>query len=208
MAAPRPEAKRACFWVGPRDGGSVTLFGKEANFRSAGEAVQCGFGMLPEDRKNDGLLLRQSIRINTTLASMRRSSKSGFIRHKNEKERVKELLASLQAKYHSTEDTADSLSGGNQQKIALAKWIMVGCRVRVFDVPTRGVDGGAKTEIYRFIIEMAENGVAVIFISSEMTEIIGMCDRVLVMRQGRVAGEVHHPDITEENLIKLSMGVE
>jgi ribose transport system ATP-binding protein len=208
VGAGRSEAMRAVFGIGPRDSGSVTFFGEPANFRNPKDAVRVGFGMLPEDRKNDSLLLRQSIRVNTTLASMRGISRRGFIRHRDERRRVEELLASLQTKYHSTEDRADSLSGGNQQKIALAKWIMVGCRCMVFDEPTRGVDVGAKVEIYRIINKMAENGVGVIFISSEMTEIIGMCDRVAVMRHGRVAGELSKADITENNLIKLSMGVE
>ncbi len=207
VGAGRSETMRAIFGVDKKESGEITLFGENADFKSAKEAVERGLGMLPEDRKNDGLLLRQSIRVNATLAATKKVSRRGFINHGSERAMVREVLASLQAKYGDTEDAADSLSGGNQQKIALAK-LMVGSRCMVFDEPTRGVDVGAKTEIYRIINEMAGQGVGIVFISSEMTEIIGMCDRALVMRNGEIAGELNKPDITETNLIKLSMGVE
>ncbi len=145
--------------------------------------------------------------MNTTLACLNKITKLGFINHKSEKEFVKETLASIQTKYNSTEDNANSLSGGNQQKIALAKWIAADCKCIVFDEPTRGVDVGAKTEIYKVINNLAENGVAVIIISSEMPEIIGMCDRVLVMRNGKISGEVRKEELTENALIKFAMGV-
>ncbi len=135
-------------------------------------------------------------------------SNKGVINHKKEKEFAKELLASVMTKYGDTEDNADSLSGGNQQKVALAKWVAADCKCIVFDEPTRGVDVGAKVEIYRIINELAEKGVGIIMISSEMPEIIGMCDRAIVMRQGKVTGEFTKEDINENNLIKAAMGVE
>lgn len=150
----------------------------------------------------------QSIRINSTLAVLNKKiSKAGFIPHRQEKNFVRELLESISTKYGSTEDKVNSLSGGNQQKVSLAKWIAVDCRCIVLDEPTRGVDVGAKVEIYELITQIAEQGVAVIMISSEMPEIIGLCDRVVVMRQGKVTGEFSKEDITENNLIKAAMEV-
>jgi len=203
----RTEAMRAIFGADKRKSGTVIYFGEEVNFKNPKEAINKGFGLLPEDRKKQGLLLEQSIRMNTTLASMFKIKKLGVINHKKEKEYVKELLASIATKYGSVEDNVNSLSGGNQQKIALAKWLSADCKCLVFDEPTRGVDVGAKTEIYKIINELASEGVGVIVISSEMSEIIGMCDRAIVMRQGAIAGEVDKSELTENNLIKLAMGV-
>lgn len=203
----RTEAMRAIFGADKKNSGKVIFFGEEVNFKDPKEAIQHGFGLLPEDRKKQGLLLEQSIRMNTTLASMFKIKKAGIINHKKEKDYVKDLLASIATKYGSMEDNANSLSGGNQQKIALAKWLSADCKCVVFDEPTRGVDVGAKTEIYKIINKLAEQGVGVIVISSEMAEIIGVCDRAIVMRQGTVAGEVSKSELTENNLIKLAMGV-
>jgi len=203
----RTEAMRTIFGADKRDSGKVVFLGKEVNFKDPKEAIQHGFGLLPEDRKKQGLLLEQSIRMNTTLASMFKIKKAGIINHRKEKNYVKDLLASISTKYGSMEDHANSLSGGNQQKIALAKWLSADCKCLVFDEPTRGVDVGAKTEIYKIINKLAEDGVGVIVISSEMSEIIGLCDRAIVMRQGSIAGEVGKSELSENNLIKLAMGV-
>ena len=203
----RTEAMRTIFGADKRKSGKVYYFGEEVNFKDPKEAINKGFGLLPEDRKKQGLLLEQSIRMNATMASMFKIKKFGVINHKKEKDYVKELLASIATKYGSVEDNANSLSGGNQQKIALAKWLSADCKCLVFDEPTRGVDVGAKTEIYNIINQLAKEGVGVIIISSEMSEIIGMCDRAIVMRQGIVAGEVDKSELTENNLIKLAMGV-
>ena len=198
---------RAIFGADKKESGKVYYFGKEVNWKSPGEAIKAKFGYLPEDRKKQGLLLEQSIRMNTTLACLNKVAKSGIINHSAEKKFVKETLASIQTKYGNTEDNANSLSGGNQQKVALAKWVAADCKCIVFDEPTRGVDVGAKTEIYKVMNTLAEQGVAVIMISSEMPEIIGMCDRVMVMRNGKISGEVQKDELTENTLIKFAMGV-
>ncbi len=145
--------------------------------------------------------------MNTTLACLSKVTRHGWIQHKKEKKFVKEVLGSIQTKYGSTEDNANSLSGGNQQKLSLAKWIAADCKCVVFDEPTRGVDVGAKTEIYKVINTLAEKGIAVIMISSEMPEIIGMCDRVVIMRNGKVSGEVEKNELSENIMIKMAMGV-
>ena len=208
VGAGRTETIRLIFGADKKESGKVYYFGKEVNWKTPGQAIKEGFGLLPEDRKKQGLLLNQSIRVNTTLACLKNVTNHGVIQHAKEKEYVKELLKSIQTKYGSTEDDASSLSGGNQQKIALAKWIAADCKCVVFDEPTRGVDVGAKTEIYKIINNLAENGVAVIMISSEMPEIIGMCDRVVIMRNGKVTGELQKEELTENMMIKYEMGVQ
>lgn len=200
----RTETMRAIFGADRKTSGKVWLFGEEVNIKNPKQAIELGIGFLPEDRKTQGLLLKQSIRINTTLVSRQGN---GFINHRKEQEEVKSLLMQIATKYGSTEDNADSLSGGNQQKVSLAKWLAIDTKLIILDEPTRGVDVGAKTEIYRIINELAERGVGVIIISSEMPEIIGTCDRVIVMREGRITGEVTKENLTENNLIKLAMGV-
>lgn len=205
----RTETMRAIFGADIMDSGRIFYLGKEVRFKSPGDSIKHGFGMLPESRKDQGLLLQLSIRINTTLTVLKRKvAKCGVIDHKREKSYSAELLKSIATKYGSLEDHTDSLSGGNQQKVSLAKWIAADCRCLIFDEPTRGVDVGAKTEIYNIINGLAEKGVAIIIISSEMPEIIGMCDRVMVMRAGEIAAEFSGEEITENNLIKAAMGVE
>lgn len=202
----RTETMRAIFGVDKVDSGKIIYFDNEVIFKNPRQAIDNGFGLLPEDRKKQGLLLKQSIRLNVTLASMHKiKNKVDIINHKKEKEYVESLLSSISTKYGSTEDNVDSLSGGNQQKIAFAKWLSADCKCVVFDEPTRGVDVGAKIEIYKIMNHLAEEGVAIIMISSEMPEIIGMCDRTIVMHQGTVSGELSSIELTENNLIKFAM---
>ncbi|MGF7089168.1 ribose transport system ATP-binding protein [Kroppenstedtia sanguinis] len=200
----RTETMRAIFGADRKASGKIGYFGKEVDIKNPKQAIQLGIGLLPEDRKTQGLLLKQPIRINTTLVSRQGN---GWINHRKEKVEVQSLLKQIATKYGSTEDNADSLSGGNQQKVALAKWLTIDMKLIILDEPTRGVDVGAKTEIYRIINELAERGVGVIIISSEMEELIGTCDRVIVMREGEITGEVTQENLTENNLIKLAMGV-
>ena len=138
---------------------------------------------------------------------MKKIAPNGIINHSAEKKLVKEELASIETKYGDTEDNANTLSGGNQQKIVLAKWITADCKCIVLDEPTRGVDVGAKVEIFNVMNSLAEKGVAIIMISSEMPEVIGMCDRVICMRNGKVTGEISKNELSEEALIKNVMGV-
>ena len=203
----RTETMRAIFGADHKDSGRVIYFGKEVDWKNPKEAIKDQFGLLPEDRKKQGLLLMQSIRINTTLASLDKITKMGVIDQKKEKSLVERVLKNIHTKYGKMEDNANSLSGGNQQKVALAKWIAADCKCMVFDEPTRGVDVGAKAEIYRTINQLAESGVAIIMISSEMPEVIGMCDRVIIMRNGMIRGEIPKEEMTEHELIKYSMGV-
>ncbi len=201
----RTELMRAVFGADKKDSGKVTLLGEEVDFKEPKHAVEKGLGYLSENRKSLGLLVNQSIRINTTMSSLEKVKKGCFINHKKEKEYVKGLLSQMSTKYGSMEDDVSSLSGGNQQKISFAKWMSADCKCIVFDEPTRGVDVGAKVEIYEIINSLAKQGVAVIIISSEMTEIIGMCDRALIMAQGRITGELDKDFLNEDTIIKLAM---
>lgn len=201
----RTETMRAIIGADKKESGKVLLMGKEVYFKEPKDAVDAGVGYLSENRKTLGLLVNQSIRINTTISSMKKISKRGFLNHKKEKTYVTDLLAKISTKYGSIEDNVSSLSGGNQQKISFAKWISADCKCAIFDEPTRGVDVGAKVEIYEIINKLAEQGVAVIIISSEMTEIIGICDRAVIMAQGKVTGELEREEINEAAIIKMAM---
>ena len=208
VGAGRTETMRAIFGADKRSAGKVWYFGKEVHWKSPKEAVRSQFGLLPEDRKKEGLLVQQSIRMNTTLASLQsKIAPKALINHRLEKDLVKKQLASIQTKYGNTEDNANTLSGGNQQKVVLAKWMTADCRCIVFDEPTRGVDIGAKVEIFNVMNSLAERGVAIIMISSEMPEVIGMCDRVEVMRNGKITGEIRKSELNEDVLISCAMGV-
>lgn len=204
----RTETMRAIFGADKIDSGKIIYLGKEVQFKSPRQAVANKIGLLPEDRKKQGVLLGQSIRINTTLTSLKiAKNKINILDKKAEIIRVTDILAQLNTKYNSTEDPVSSLSGGNQQKVSLAKWLAAGCEVIILDEPTRGVDVGAKMEIYKNINDLAAKGVAIIMISSEMVELIGMCDRVDVMRHGTIVGELSKAELSEINLISLAMGV-
>ena len=166
-----------------------------------------GLGMVPEDRKKQGLILEQSIKANTTVTSMR-DVQNGFRAFDKKKEAAytEGILDSLNTKYASVEDKVSQLSGGNQQKVALAKWLAAKSRCIIFDEPTRGVDVGAKTEIYTCMNQLAAQGIGIVMISSEMPELMGMSDRIIIMRQGKIAGQITKEEFTENNMIRLAMG--
>jgi len=201
----RTETMLAVFGADRIDSGEVLIYGKPIRFLDPKHAIQNGFGYLSENRKTLGLLVHQSIRINTTLASLRKVTSRGFLQKNKEKNLIDSLLSRLATKYDSIESDVNSLSGGNQQKIALAKWIFSDCKCMVFDEPTRGVDVGAKIEIYNIMNKLAEQGTAIIMISSEMNEIIGMCDRAMVMHMGRVTGELSKENLSEESIMELAI---
>ena len=207
VGAGRTESMRAIFGIDKIDSGEILLNGKSVRFSSPDAAVKAGIGFLPEDRKNEGVVLSQSIRFNTTLSSIGSFSRFGINSYSKERKIAEELLTKLHTKYGGLEDPVSSLSGGNQQKVALAKWLAANCQVIILDEPTRGVDVGAKSEIYSIINSLAQDGAAVIMISSEMEEIINMCDRAVVMRQGIVTGELDKKELNEQGLIALAMGV-
>ncbi len=175
------------------------------HLRSPSDAVGLGIGLVPEDRKQQGIVLPLSIRVNATMARLSSVVKLGFIRQVEERRVVDALASSLRLKAASIEAPVSSLSGGNQQKVVLAKWFHADGDLIILDEPTRGVDVGAKTEIYALVNRLAEAGKAVLVISSEHQELFGLCDRVLVMGEGRIRGELLPDAYSEENLLALAI---
>ena len=205
----RTETMRAIFGADPLDGGRIILSGKEISIKSPMKAVKHGIGMLPEDRKAHGVLLNMPIRNNITLTRLKSFvGPFGVINEKKETAFINEMVKKLAIRAASIENNVSSLSGGNQQKVAISKLLAADCKVLILDEPTRGVDVGAKIEIYKIINELVSQNYAVIMISSEMMEIIGMCDRAIVMRNGSIAAELQKDELTEQNLINYSMGVQ
>lgn len=207
VGAGRTETMRALFGADALDSGEINYKGEKILFGAPYQSVKNKFGFLPEDRKLQGVLINRTIRENTTLSSLKKVTIFGIIKHRFEKKVAKNILQKLTAKYNKIDDKVSSLSGGNQQKVALAKWLAADCELIVLDEPTRGVDVGAKTEIYKNINDLAKDGVAIIMISSEMEEVLNMCDRLVIMRQGRITGVLQKNEMQEKNVARLSMGV-
>jgi len=206
MGAGRTELARAMFGADPVDGGTVLVEGEEVAPGSPRRAIEAGIGYVPEDRKLQGLFLGMSVRENVTAASSQHVGRSGFIRFREDRRLAEEAREQFKIRAASVEQSVRDLSGGNQQKVVLAKWLAVGPRVLILDEPTRGVDVGGKAEIYGLIRQMARQGMALIVISSELPEILGISDRVLVMRQGMLVGELSGSEANEEKVMVLATG--
>ena len=202
----RTEVARLVFGADKLESGEIHLNGKKVKFHSPKDAVQAGIGLIPEDRKTQGVILDQPIRINVTMARLSAVVNFfGFLRGTHEKSAVTDLGKNLRLKAASIDAPVSSLSGGNQQKVVLAKWFHADGDVIILDEPTRGVDVGAKTEIYALVNKLAEQGKAVLVISSEHQELFGLCDRILVMGEGALRGELQPENYSEENLLSLAM---
>jgi ribose transport system ATP-binding protein len=185
--------------------GSVSVDGKRLRRGSVSSAVDAGVGLSPEERKSQGLLLDQSVYSNITVSSMDRFARLGFLDRSAEREEASRLSTSLDVRPKGVDRAARTLSGGNQQKVVLARWLLRDCRVLLLDEPTRGVDVGARTEIYALVNSLAKRGVAVIVVSSEIEEVLGLADRVLVIREGRVVHEGPATEIDEHKVLDLVM---
>ncbi|RMG39284.1 MAG: sugar ABC transporter ATP-binding protein [Planctomycetota bacterium] len=206
VGAGRTEAARLIFGADRRDGGVVELDGRRLTIRRPRDAIRAGIGLLPEDRKAQGLVLKLSVRENFALANLDRFAVFGWIRSQQERRELSEYVRKLRIKVPDTEQPVRNLSGGNQQKVVLAKWLVRHCEVLIFDEPTRGVDVGAKFEIYQLINEAAASGKCVIMISSELPEVLGMADRIVVMHGGRVTGEIADARrATQEDVMRLAV---
>jgi ribose transport system ATP-binding protein len=206
VGAGRTEMARLIFGADHRDGGRIVVQGRERHIRRPADAVAAGIALLPEDRKTQGVILEMPIRVNVTMARLRAVVNAlGFIRRAEERRVVGHLSEYLRIKAASLDAPVSSLSGGNQQKVVLAKWFHAGGRVIILDEPTRGVDVGAKSEIYSLIHHLAAEGRAVLVISSEHQELFGLCDRILVMGDGELRGELTPERYTKETLLSLAM---
>jgi len=206
VGAGRSEMLAALFGAQPGLGGEVTVGGVTGLPRSPAEALNRGLALVPEDRKGQGLILDMAVKENMSLASLRRDAKGPFVDQTKEEELTKEMTEALRVKTPGAWQLARYLSGGNQQKIVLAKWLALKPKVLLLDEPTRGIDIGAKEEIYLLMERFAKEGMAVLFVSSEMEEIMGVADRALVMHEGRISGELGREDFTEEAIMELATG--
>jgi ribose transport system ATP-binding protein len=202
----RTELARAIFGADPIDAGQLYLDGKPVTVRAPCDAVDLGIGLLTEDRKQQGLVLKMSVGNNVTMSILNRIRRSMLLNLRREEEIAQEFANKINIRTPSLNQLVMYLSGGNQQKVVLSKWLATEPKVLIFDEPTRGIDVGAKVEIYNLMNRLAEQGVAIMMISSELPEIIGMSDRVLVMWQGRLTGILNRDELTQEAIMKLATG--
>ncbi|MCC6610335.1 MAG: sugar ABC transporter ATP-binding protein [Burkholderiales bacterium] len=204
VGAGRTEVARAVFGADPVTGGEVRIFGEHV--RGGPErAARHGVGLIPENRKQEGLALLRSVRDNLLAASLWRLFPSGWFRAPVARRKAKEMIDALRIATPDADRRVRMLSGGNQQKIVIGKWLAAGCRLFIFDEPTRGIDVGAKSEVFALMEALMEKGAAVLLISSELTEIVHVCDRAYVMREGRIAGELPRDELSEQKILRLAM---
>jgi ribose transport system ATP-binding protein len=204
MGAGRTETTRAIFGVDPKESGEIILEGKDILIRRPEDAIRQGVVLVPEDRKKDGLCVKLPVRENIALPNLDLLCHYGVVDLKAEKEMVDKAVKGLSIKLPNGEVLASSLSGGNQQKVVVAKWLSRNSRVVIFDEPTRGIDVAAKVEIYMLMNDLKKKGIAVVFVSSEMPEILGMADRIIVMCEGYVTGELLRQDASQEKILTLA----
>jgi ribose transport system ATP-binding protein len=204
----RTELARAIFGVDKYESGTIFLFGKEIRNFHAADMVDLGVSLIPEDRKSQGLALILPVAENVVVSSLDRLFPKLFVSKSKENEIALQYVEKLRIATPSTTRLAQFLSGGNQQKVVLAKWLCTKAKIFIFDEPTRGIDVGAKAEIHGFMNELVREGAAVMMISSELPEIIGMSDRVYVMREGKIVAELFHTDATQERIIQFAMGAD
>ena len=203
MDSGRTELARAVLGIDRLDGGEVTVNGKKVKYRRFRDAIKDGLGLIPEDRKQQGLIQIFDIKTNICLVSMEKVIKGGIVRNGLINKFGKEFADKLKVVRPSLETEVKYLSGGNQQKVVIAKWLMQDSEILILDEPTRGIDVGAKAEIYRLMTEMVKMGKTVIMISSEMPELLGMCDRIMVMHEGHKKGELSRAEATQEKIMAL-----
>lgn len=206
VGAGRTELARAVFGADPISSGKIKIHGKETLIKSTGDAISKKIGLVPEDRKRQGLVLIMDLIKNTTLASLGKFSKCGKLNLRAEKKESEKYVERLRIVTPDVWTMVENLSGGNQQKVVLSKWLSAACEVLIIDEPTRGIDVGAKVEIYELINELVEKGMGILMISSEMQELIGVCDRILVMHEGRISGELQRSEFSEEKIMAYAAG--
>jgi ribose transport system ATP-binding protein len=209
VGAGRTETMRAIFGADKIDGGKIYIKGKEVKIKSPRDAIRNGIALLTEDRKGQGLVLAESIKLNMVLSNLKGFSDGLFLNDKKIEEADEKNVKALSIKCTSIDEKVQQLSGGNQQKVVIGKWLNSDCDIVIFDEPTRGIDVGAKVEVYQVMNELVKEGKCVIMVSSEMPEVLGMSDRVIVMRGGKVTGEMHRGDdaFNQEDIMKAAWEV-
>lgn len=208
VGAGRSEVVQAIFGLDQAATGKVWVRGKPLRLGSVTAALSAGIGLLPEDRKRLGLVLTMNCRENTSLAALPRLTRHGFVRRREERSLVQRYVDQLRVKTPSLDSPIAGLSGGNQQKVALAKWLARECDILIVDEPTRGVDVGAKSEIHQLLDDLACQGLALLVISSELPEVMNLSRRILVLREGKIMAELDRPNFSQANLLRLMAGIE
>ncbi len=208
VGAGRTELLLTLFGVTPAVGGTIEVAGKETKIGSPIAAIAAGLALVPEDRKQQGVILEMAVRENLSLASLLRDQKNGFLNRAKENEISREMVERMHVKTPNDRQFVQFLSGGNQQKVVLGKWLAMNPKVLLLDEPTRGIDVGAKSEIYGLMEELAGKGMAILFVSSDMEEVLGMSDRALVMHEGSITGELKRDELSEEAVMRLATGGE
>jgi rhamnose transport system ATP-binding protein len=206
VGAGRTELAETLFGLTPVEGGEIRLHGSAVRIQSPPDAIELKIGYLPEDRRQHGVVLEMAIAANMSMASLGAVSRNGLIDGGAERRLARRLVDQLRVKTPSLYAETGSLSGGNQQKVSLARWLAIAPDVMILDEPTQGVDIGSKSEIHQMMVELAARGMAIVMISSELPEILGMSDRIAVMRAGRIAGELSRAEATQERVLALALG--
>lgn len=204
VGAGRTETMRALYGLDPHDSGTIKLNGKDVKIKNPMEAIKKGMIMLSEDRREYGLIPVRSVRENASIANLSSYIYGGVTHKKKEEKEVEEMFKKMEVKTPSLETPISSLSGGNAQKVLLARWMLCNPDVMILDEPTRGIDVGAKFEIYKLMTDMVKEGKAVVMVSSEMAELIGMCDRIYIMCQGRITGCLDRDEFSQETIMKYA----
>jgi len=207
VGAGRTETARAITGADPIDGGAIKVFGQDVRIRSPRDSIDAGIAFLTEDRKGQGLILIKSVSFNSSLVRLERYSRLGFLKLKAIRQMTEKIARDLKLRAPDVETVVGQLSGGNQQKVVIAKWMLTQARIFIFDEPTRGIDVGAKVEVYNLMNELVANGAAVIIICSEMDEVLGMADRILVMHEGRITAEFGQAEATQERILYAASGL-
>ena len=202
----RTQLAETIFGLTPPDAGEIVIGGERVEIGSPADAIRHGIGYVPEDRRKHGVILELPIAANTSLAGLDAISRAGLIDFAGEDELAELYIEQLRIKTPSAHANAGALSGGNQQKVALARWLATRPKILILDEPTQGVDVGSKSEIHALMVDLAERGLAVVMISSELPEILGMSDRIAVMREGRIAGVLTREESTQERILSLAFG--
>ena len=201
----RTETLESIFGIRTRKSGTITLNGKKCLNRNAGESIKNSFALLTEERRATGIFGVLNVKDNTVISSLDRHKRFGFfLSEKTQREDTQRYIDAMRTKTPSLETKIRSLSGGNQQKVIIGRWLLTEPEVLLLDEPTRGIDVGAKYEIYQLILDLANKGKTVLMVSSEMPELLGVCDRILVMSGGRLAGEVDAANTTQEEIMTLA----
>jgi len=196
---------RAVFGIDRKKSGEIIIDAKPVQIKNTVDAINNEIGFLPEDRKEQALILNMSLRRNITLAALRKFKKGLFLKKSLEVEAAKKHIKAMDIRTPSEEQIVKNLSGGNQQKVVIGKWLEIMPKILILDEPTRGIDVKSKKEIHILMCELAKQGVAIIMISSELPEVIGMSDRIIVMHDGRITGEVERKDASQELIMKLAI---